>query len=749
MFLCRRPSITAVRHQHIRFKTSITQNAHPNLRRPKATSRPNVPIEIRRHAPDTNTSKKLTLSTTSPTDVSSRDGAVAFYDEIPQNDSKIVSGSSSDTDIRNCENALQQKDYRVLTTMLANIVKEPPGDIARQLTLFQSTLASVELDKLPLRIVISMLRFVTEHGGQTSLSEPILDVTTRLSKSVHRSAAQELLQLVMPSLVHRLQAKREHGILAKPTRFVMASFDLLRWILPRSQEKSLEIYKALVNGHHIPTAALQEESGSTETFQALVFASCIRACCYWGWTPLATRFLEDLIKSNDFSKPLITNLILEVMGVLLDNPVKQDLRRCLPLVQLAHPIHPVPDEVIQDLYEHAANFKSGHLFEKLYTFTRTYSTKSHEYPLPQGHSLVWFAEYLSARGNLDLCRGLVTEAFKQDIPIPVYDRPSYVAMVAFSGFRYMIQPLWEKYSRGPDGEIVRGNPKVLVRIIRLLVSVIRKEGERLAVMQTEDPFNLQGHTTIRSNMANLTAFAHKVLQAYLDHHHPLERADHLALTSLARTQFLLGNPVDGFRCFKILMDRNEKPDIVDLNVGVTALAQYNSRAAAGFIATMLHYGLQPTGITFSTVMHQAMLKDDLDLVQELVVHLNELPNARSSFEPFYSLALACVAKRDEDTNQRMGLRLLIVLKMLHLIQYPKHKFLSHPEVGTLLVKASLPHHPQIAFDFWNLITKQILSPQDSEYRLQRQLIADAVENAYVLGNLDDAMKANILSRLYS
>jgi len=310
-----------------------------------------------------------------------------------------------------------------------------------------------------------------------------------------------------------------------------------------------------------------------------------------------------------------------------------------------------------------------------------------------------------------------------------------------------MQSLWEKWSPGVNGEVIRGSPKLLVRIIRLSMSLTRKQRERLTLLKASKPPNSGEIESSKRSLNEISSFANKVLRAFITQHEPLQNADHITLTSLARAHFVLGNVAEGFHCFRIILRRSEKPDIVDVNVGLSALAEYKPRAAAAFLATMLHHNVQPDEITFSTIIHHAMIKDDLDLCVELALQMKETLALNSNFQPFYSMALASVAERFDDTPQRQAVRLTTVLKVLQTMNYPKDWFVAHPEVGQCLIRASLPHYPQVAFEFWNLVSKDILSRHDAIYYDQVQLIRNGLRRAWNLGEIEEVKMKQMISEL--
>jgi len=246
-------------------------------------------------------------------------------------------------------------------------------------------------------------------------------------------------------------------------------------------------------------------------------------------------------------------------------------------------------------------------------------------------------------------------------------------------------------------------------------------------------------------LEEISFFADKVLRAYITQHEPLGDADHITLTSLARAHLVLGNVSDGFHCFRILLRRMERPDVVDINVGLTALAEYEPRAASAFVSSMIDYDVEPDEITYSTILHHAMLKDDLDLCIELARQMKETLDPDSNFKPFYSMASASVLERSGDSPPRQVARLKTVLEVLRIMEYPVDRFVMYPEVGQSLIRASL-HYPEVAFEFWELVY-QGMPRNDLEYCKQVGLIRKALRDAWNRGNMEGTKMREMLFKL--
>ena len=674
--------------------------------------------------------------------------AERVYDMKQRRDPEVALDLTSDPYVQKLKEAMQYQNYHCIRILIGKIILADETTRANKL---HFALLSVSLPRLPPRMVVSMLRIVTTFLGREYHSTRLIDRIIPLIMNSSPNIAQELVDLIFPSLLFNLQNIQPQQITTgTPSPFVFTSFTLLRWLIPRSQEKGVELYKILVDEGHVLSTTLQDENVKSGTLHTLVYAPSIKTCAQRGWTKLAAEFLDDYLKSGKCSQTLGNDLALELVGYLLDTPSENDLYECCSLIERLHTVQPVPDETIRDFYAIATQSNLSRPAERLYLFTRDMRiNKTHNYPLPQGPSLVWLAEDLvSDDSTRPLFESLVNEAHEhhQDVSIPAPHQPSYLKLVVGEGFGLIAQSLWEKWAQGISGEVIRGSPEILVRMIRLTRSLTRKQGERLKLLERCETPNSAEIDVSKEILNAISSFANKVLEAYIALHQPLRKADHFILTSLARAHLVHGNISDGFNCFRILLRRMEKPDIVDINVGLTALAEYQPRAAAAFVASMIHYDVQPDEITFSTIIHHAMIKDDLDLCTEIALQMKETLEPNSNFKPFYSMASASVVARARDTRQRQVTRLKTVLKVLRIMNYPLNRFIMHPEVGQSLIRASLPDYPEVAFEFWELVCKGM--PRDGdEYCSQVREIQKALRKAWNRGDIEGIKMKEMLSKL--
>ena len=79
----------------------------------------------------------------------------------------------------------------------------------------------------------------------------------------------------------------------------------------------------------------------------------------------------------------------------------------------------------------------------------------------------------------------------------------------------------------------------------------------------------------------------------------------------------MGRISDGINTLKILLERRELPDMYDINVALSAMAEYSPRKASRMIGKMVRRGLTPDAVTFGTVLHHSIIHGDMDLANKL------------------------------------------------------------------------------------------------------------------------------------
>jgi hypothetical protein len=433
MLLCRRLSPIAGRAYRIHYRTFFSQQIL-KVTTPGDCSVP--PCQADQDTPDTHPAGTL-----EPQNISYSPGSTiaTAYDKMRQSDPKVALLHISDPYFEKLKNAANNNDYNLIRTLVSKLILAKQEDEITRAAKLRYTLLSVPLNKLPPNMVVSMLRIITKLLGPEYHSRKVINRIIPLILDSSPNAAQQLVDLVYPSLLFNLQTnkhrKKTPTTTLSPSPFVFASFRLLRWLLPRSQKRGVELYKILVDTGHVSSSALQDENVMPGTLFNL-YASSIKTCSERGWSELAAELLNDCLKNDvEDSQKRGADLVLEFLGYLLDRSSENELDLCCAVIEKLHTMQPVPDEVIHDFYANATRLNFIRPAKRLYLFSRDMRIdkyRPHIYPLPRGRSLVWLAKtFASDNSTRPLFVCLVEDAHEQqqDVLIPVSHQPVYLKLV--------------------------------------------------------------------------------------------------------------------------------------------------------------------------------------------------------------------------------------------------------------------------------------------------------------------------------
>ncbi|KAJ7212255.1 hypothetical protein GGX14DRAFT_362186 [Mycena pura] len=543
------------------------------------------------------------------------------------------------------------------------------------------------------------------------------------------AADKALVELVSSLLLTRLrdlpQPRGDAVLTYKPPDIIHAAFAFVEKLLKLSEDKlALKIFQILVNSGNIPSEAVQTIPG-LEGFASIVRSSLVRASTHWHWRPWAERFLSALLESSP--SPSTISLTVDTIYTCLDDPTVADLRACRSLIFQIHPSSPVPNGILRQFYNAAEQIDAGEEAHGLYSFTRSEEVlKTHRYPCPRATALPWLLRYL-LRINSHLAKELGEEVFVGNLPVPLQSRARIVEGLASRGHATLARGLWGKYAIGKDRETFVRDSSLMLRMVSLFHHLIKREEDVIAKMTKAGKSEIADDNFIlhRQQADDFREFMDFVWSEFSQAHSPLSEASHQVLTSQARAYFIVGEFFRGFDTLKILLDRREMPDIYDINVTLTVMAQHSPRSAANIIQRMIERGLQPDHITYGTVMHHALNHGDMELVEEMVQRVRMLKNTHLSYKSIVSLVRGSIAFRpDSRITQRSKLR--SVFSIIRSIGRPT--VLATPHLGKYLVSASLRgDDPIMAYRFWEFLLKENALWVDREQVHLRRLVVECLQ----------------------
>jgi len=480
----------------------------------------------------------------------------------------------------------------VLDNLSRNILESPEA-VRAELATAMLSLHNLRLDPS----LTSSLFFCITPDHHSSLS---LDSLSRIAGALihypQSSNTETRLTRLAEDIAHRLELlwRREYGPRLSGGRIPV--WDLFRLVMYLSElhmrELAKRVLQSLVEMAYIPPEAIQRIDQSSGDFHLIITLTLVRSCIFWKWNVRALALLRSYLDWKPSADPVINRLCQDVLHALMEFPTVRDLYLGVSFVKdmlsSPEPI-PVSPDIVRQIYSSAQCLRRPRIAVDLYNLTQCEPTQSlNKFPLPNGTALTWFLRHLSNQaGYLHLARHLVTQVVDRCEPIPLADRAGFITLAAERGFARSARILWERYSSGSGGRIVAGNAAMVVRICSLFVNLRRGkaadkfECSGLADSIVDGPRNNVNdlHASFLEDEEDFRNFAQLVLTRYREAKEPLHHASREDLNALARANIILGDITEALRVLKIGIDRNERPDLHDINVVLSAIANVDPRSA--------------------------------------------------------------------------------------------------------------------------------------------------------------------------
>ncbi|KDQ62551.1 hypothetical protein JAAARDRAFT_463632 [Jaapia argillacea MUCL 33604] len=714
---------------------------------------------------------------------------VYTYTSIREHDRSLVATMDSSAILEVAFKASRAKLLSVLDDLAADIVDIFEGSPEEKCFLINEFLTIANhRSLLSDRRVIFLHDTVTSIGSISTLSP---DALTRIADAV-LSNPPSLDSPEAFSSIHDLSTLLTKFLRSPPPgaasdtmpRIIFQLFCFIQlYTRAGRNEEALHIFQVLVDTNNVSSDALDSPNLVSDRFGAIILSALIKSCLQWQWYSRAYRFLNDALNTEE-SKPFdahFAELTLQTLEHLIHSTKTDRLIASESLIRrllLRSPETPIPVTTISLFYDQARQIRDPMRAELVYAQTVNPTVRSrHQYPPPKGKTLTWLMEHLVQHSkNMHLARVLATQVVESNVAIPINERGSFIALVASAGFATQARAIWEKYSTGPDRYKVVGSSAAMLRMVSLFSSMITrqegivKEARSSPSAEGGDPQSTwppavevepqsqpsptgSGEEESEGSPRNLdvevdrltdfTAFSARVVAEFRETLEPLVHAPHRALTSIARAYFMQRNIAAGCDVLKVLWDRREIPDLYDVNVALSALAEYDATAAANMIREMIGKGLQPDGVTFGTVLHHAVQQCDVRLVCWLIHTSREV----GSLTPKGLTAVirgSIMAELDDIPTLRTNLtRSLEILSTLRHLDN-----LAAPNLGKFCVTASLrADEPLLAYRFWRLLLRGKAEWWDLEHLSLRVKIAKRIRAHQKQGKVDEVKAWTMLAQL--
>ena len=642
----------------------------------------------------------------------------------------------SEEQVRNVALRAQKARHRyVLDNLTRNILDSPEAVRAELATAMLSSL-HVRLDP---SLTLSLFFCITpDHHSSLSL-DLLCRIACALIHHPSSSNTETFLTRLAEDITHRLELfrRRKHG----RGGHVPPVWDLFRLVMYLSElhmrEHATRVLQSLVEMAYVPPEAIQRMDQSSGDFHLIITLTLVRSCIFWKWNVRALALLRSYLGWKPSADPIINSLCQDVLHALMEFPTVRDLDLGVSFVKdmlsSPEPILVSPD-IVRQIYSNAQRLRQPQIAVDLYNLTQREPIRSlYKFPLPSGTALTWFLRHLSDRAAyLHLARHLVTEVVDRCEPIPLADRAAFIAIAAESGFARSARVLWERYSSGSSGRIVVGNAAMMVRICSLFANLRRGKGAHKvecsgltdSIVDGGPHNNVNDHRTpFLEDEEDFRNFAQLVLTRYREAKEPLHHASREDLNALARANVILGDITEAFRVLKVVVDRNERPDLHDVNVVLSAIANVDPRLALKMVRRMVEIGPKPDAISFGTVIHQAARQGDIGVVIG-ALRLARETGQQLTTKTVVAVIRASVAFSGEDMDALRD-NLVHALEVIVANEHSNH--LATQNMGRFCLDEALrADDPTLAFLFWQRVLRPIAEWDDGSHVSARRRIARAI-----------------------
>ncbi|KAL4080739.1 hypothetical protein J3A83DRAFT_61120 [Scleroderma citrinum] len=607
------------------------------------------------------------------------------------------------------------------------------------------------------RKVYALLRLVNSAGKIDSL--PVV-AACHAMKAIFddprpEPCDQHVINIALPRFLEWLGSWRAptdaRASTYKPSETILTAYGVVnRLLVLEEKENALALFRVLTENHHIPAEMFQQgELATKDDFGTIIRSVLVSACVHWGWHHLAVELMTTMFKTWNQEPQLERStsererFILRMLSLLhtaIESCTANHLRYCAILMCLlarstARVV--IPEPTIGLFYYRARLLRDGLSAEMFYDCTQSPKVlRTTRYPPPKGMTFVWLMNYLiKEKHNVHLARLLAKQLVEQPVPIPPNERGTLVAMVAKSGFAESARALWERYAVGNDPELVIGNAATMIRMVSLFANLVSRTRRKLEELERDtDADQCKGAIqATEAKLADLSEFSQGVVLAFQKLKQPLDKATHSDLNALARAYFLLGRMKQGLLPYRSLLRRKEIPDLYDINVALSAVSRHSPRMAADMVDRMIRCGLHPDAVTFGTVMHQALVHEDLELASTLVKQANDYGLEELSEKTMAALIRASVSNRVE-TAEALETNLRHVWEIVQAM--PRTSVVRTPDIGKCCVRASVQiGNAEMAFGFWNMLVRWKVEWRDCEQAQMRRVIGELVRQHIQGGTL--------------
>ena len=644
--------------------------------------------------------------------------------------------------------AQKERHSYVLDNLSRNILDSPEA-VRIELAI---TLLSIRHLRLIPSLTASLLLCITPNH----LSSLSLDALSRIACTlIHQpspSNTETLLRRLVEDIADRLELFwRKNHRPSSSGRNIIPVWALFRLVMHLSErhlrEPATRVLQSLVEMAYIPPEAIQRMDQSSGDFHSIIMLTLVRSCISWRWNSRALALLRSYLGRKPSAGPVINRLCQDVLYALMEFPTVEDLDLGVSFVKdvlsCPEPIIVSPG-IVRQIYSNAERLGQPQIAVSLYKFSQCEPTQSlHKFPLPSGSALTWFLRHLSNKAEyLHLARHLVKQVADGCEPIPPEDRAQFIAIAAESAFASSARSLWERYSARRGGRIVAGNAAMVVRMCSLFAGLHRgKVAHKSESSGLVDPIIGSGphddandlHPSVLEDNKDFRNFANLVLTRYREAKEPLQHASREDLNALARASIILGHYTEALQVLKVVVDRNERPDLHDVNVILSAISNVDPRMALKMVRRMIVFGPKPDSISFGTVIHRAARHGDVGVIIGLL-RLARKTGQQLTTKTVVTVIRASVVLSGADKDAVRD-NLVHALGVITANEHSNH--IATQDMSRFCVDEALKaDDPALAFIFWKRVMRPRAEWDDGLHVSTRRRIARSLRSHCEEGHID-------------
>ncbi|OCH91927.1 hypothetical protein OBBRIDRAFT_488122 [Obba rivulosa] len=273
---------------------------------------------------------------------------------------------------------------------------------------------------------------------------------------------------------------------------------------------------------------------------------------------------------------------------------------------------------------------------------------------------------------------------------------------------------------------------------------VRETMERLALPEEWDE-EWDAYDMAKSEeLQDLRAFAERVLNEFRFRRVSLSKLDHFALGALARAHFILGKVRMGFEVLLVMLKMRIRLDMHDVNIALSVLAARSPVIAARLMERMHASGLALNAVSYGTVIHQAVLHEDMELARELAQRAHDRGIKQLTFKTIGTLLRAVASSAGEgDAGAGLDQVEAMIDSLLEMQITPTTNM-----ARDCVLAALRADHPLMAYRFWKLLLKDKVQWDDPVQARTRFIIARRIKLHVWQGFLDAERAGVMLAELH-